>query len=369
MSDLTHSRRRGLGMALPLFAVACLAGGPTAVNAAERTPARTYKNELTPLPDARPLLADFPEFVQPVEESRRFEAPRLIDDPGADLSVRAWRFSYNARGIIEVPNRIKAAKTAVIVVHPWGIDDGQGWRTPEPAGVAFACTVEKNHLMHRHARTVVNPFLKRLRGRAGLVMYSLPGKEDPIRKKLYRSFRGRPTAGERQEGARELAAKLKGFPYHGKAIPREIQITSGKPAVDYFRQFPGLDAGAGYDHEGFWDLPIPVMKPLEVDPADVVIYDGDGYPALREFLTGHGIEHVLLCGYHADMCVCKTTAGYENLRRDFNVFLVGDAVQATLPANRDSRYATNQAVSSASLNVFITQVSWVKALPAAEAGE
>jgi hypothetical protein len=223
--------------------------------------------------------------------------------------------------------------------------------------------------MLRHAGTVVNPFLKSLRGRAGLVMYSLPGKEDPIRKKLYRSFRGRPTASERQEGERELAAKLKGFPYRGKAVPREIELSSGKPAVDYFRQFPGVGAGADYNHEGFWDLPIPVMKPLEVDPADVVIYDGDGYPALRDFLAGQGIEHVLLCGYHADMCVCKTTAGYENLRRDFNVFLVGDAVQATLPANRDSRYATNQAVSYASLDVFITQVSWVKPLPAAEAGE
>ena len=45
--------------------------------------------------------------------------------------MRAWRFSYNARGIIEVPNRLRADRTAVIVVHPWGIDDGQGWNTPE----------------------------------------------------------------------------------------------------------------------------------------------------------------------------------------------------------------------------------------------
>ena len=64
--------------------------------------------------------------------------------PRADLDVRAWRFSYNARGIIEVPNRLRADRTAVIVVHPWGIDDGQGWSTPEPAGVAFQCTPAKN---------------------------------------------------------------------------------------------------------------------------------------------------------------------------------------------------------------------------------
>ena len=33
------------------------------------------------------------------------------------------------------------------------------------------------------------------------------------------------------------------------------------------------------------------------------------------------------------MCYCKTTAGYQNLSKDFNVFLVGDATLATFPAN------------------------------------
>ena len=41
----------------------------------------------------------------------------------ADLEVRAWRFSYNARGIIKMPNRLEARAIAVIMVHPWGIDD------------------------------------------------------------------------------------------------------------------------------------------------------------------------------------------------------------------------------------------------------
>ncbi|HBL42808.1 MAG TPA: hypothetical protein DDZ90_05385, partial [Planctomycetaceae bacterium] len=89
-------------------------------------PARVYQNRLKLLKNPEPLLADYPEFVQPIEEVRRFEAPLLVDDAGADLSVRAWRFSYNARGIIEMPNRLRADKTAVIMVHPWGIDDGQG---------------------------------------------------------------------------------------------------------------------------------------------------------------------------------------------------------------------------------------------------
>ena len=103
----------------------------------------------------------------------------MIDDPAADLEVRAWRFSYNARGIIEVPNRLRADRTAVIVVHPWGIDDGQGWRTPEPAGVAFQCTPAKNKIVLDHAATVINPFLKSLRSKVRLVAYSLPGTRRP----------------------------------------------------------------------------------------------------------------------------------------------------------------------------------------------
>ena len=95
--------------------------------------------------------------------------------------MRAWRFSYNARGIIEMPNRLRAAQTAVIMVHPWGIDDGQGWRTPEPAGVADFCTPEKNHLAGRHTREVIDPFLKSLRGKVGLrdVQPARQGRPDP----------------------------------------------------------------------------------------------------------------------------------------------------------------------------------------------
>jgi hypothetical protein len=64
------------------------------------------------------------------------------------------------------------------------------------------------------------------------------------------------------------------------------------------------------------------------------------------------------------MCVRATTAGYHNLRNDFNVFLVGDATQATFPANDTPRFATTAAVSFASLDLFVTQISWIKYQPA-----
>jgi nicotinamidase-related amidase len=129
---------------------------------------------------------------------------------------------------------------------------------------------------------------------------------------------------------------------------------------DYFRQFPGLDAGARYNGDGFWKLPIPVSTAVSVDPQDVVIYDAEGYGPLRDFLKKSGVKHVLLTGYATDMCYCRTTAGYENLSKDFNVFLVADASLATFPANKSPRMAVNAAISFAALNQLITQVTWVE---------
>ena len=323
---------------------------------------RNYDNRLKRLSNPAPLLADHPQYVQPVRETVRYEANAVVVDKDADLSVRAWRFSYNARGIIEMPNYLRADRTAVIMVHPWGIDDGQGWRTPQPAGVADFCTLEKNHLAGAHTREVINPFLKMLRSDVALVMYSLPGDEDPIRRKLYRSYDHRPSVAMREEGARELKEKLNTFPYRGEPLPSTLKLSAKNPVRDYFQQFPGLDPGDKYNHAGFWKLPIPVTQDIDVDPNDVVIYDTQGYQPLKEFLQREGIQHVLLTGYATDMCFCKTTAGYENLSKDFNVFLVGDATLATFPANSSPRYATNSSISFASLNQLVTQVSWVRKL-------
>jgi nicotinamidase-related amidase len=334
---------------------------PTAT-AAVGAPERVYQNTLTPIKNPQPLLADYPEFVQPVVESRRFEAPTLVDDEGADLEVRAWRYSYNARGIIEMPNRLKLKDTAVILVHPWGIDDGQGWRTPQPAGVCDFCTEEKNHLAARHAKEVIDPFLKRFRGKAAHIMYSLIGQKDPIRSKLYRSFDYTPTAAERAAAAKELHEKLNTFDYRGEPLPATLALSSDKPVIDYFRQFPGLDATARFNHAGFWEQPVPVTKDIDVHPDDVLIFDVEGYKPLKEFLQRSGVRHVLLVGYATDMCFCKTTAGYENLSKDFNVFLVGDATLATYPANNTPRYATNAHISFAAINQLVTQISWIKEL-------
>ncbi|MDA0833744.1 MAG: isochorismatase family protein [Planctomycetota bacterium] len=326
----------------------------------DATKMRVYRNTLKKIEHPQPLLADHPEFFEPIVEENHYEAPAIVTDEGADLAVRAWRFSYNARGIIEMPNYLKASETAIIMVHPWGIDDGQGWNTPEPAGVADFCTITKNHLAAVHTRDVVRPFINSLREKVGFVMYSLPGGKDEIRHKLYRSFTHTPTEDERKEGAKELKTKLMSFKYEGQPLIHELTLSTDKPVIDYFRQFPGLDAGAKYNNAGFWDLPIPVTTDVDCYPDDVVIYDSEGYEPLKEFLQANGVRHVLLTGYATDMCFCETTAGYNNLSRDFNVFLVGDASLATFPSNTSPRFAVNAAISFAALNQLITQISWIK---------
>ena len=357
-----------LGSVVTLAVVACqqMASAFRAVDPAPDEPptktaaTRIYENTLTPIENPKPLLADFPQYVEPVIESRRFEAPVLVNDTDADLDVRAWRWSYNARGIIEMPNRLQMRETAVIMVHPWAIDDGWGWKTPEPNGVADFCTPEKNHLAAKHTKDAIDPLLKRLRNKAAFVMYSLPGPADPIRTKVYRSFTKTPTAEERTAGTMELRKALAAFSYKGEVLPAKLTLSADRPVLDYFRQFPGLDAGPRYNGEGFWKLPIPVSTSVTVDPGDVVIYDAEGYGPLRDFLKKNGVRHILLTGYATDMCFCKTTAGYENLSKDFNVFLVGDATLATFPANNTPRFATNAHISFASLNQLVTQVNWVK---------
>ena len=303
------------------------------------------------------------DWVEPVRETNRWEAPAIVNDPNADLHVRAWRWSYNARGIIEMPNHLDARATAIIMVHPWGIDDGQGWNTPEPAGVADFCAPAKNHLAAKHTREVIDPFHKSLRGKVAAVLYSLPGSCDPIRRKLYRSFTHQPGPEERKQGALELEVKLRGFEYRGEPLPASLKLSEDRPVADYFKAFPGLDAGARFNNAGFWDLPIPVTRDVTVFPEDVVIYDAEGYDKLREFLRANGVRHVLLTGYATDMCYARTCAGYENLAKDFNVFLVGDATLATFPAHVTPRFATSAHIAFASLNQLVTQISWIKYEP------
>ena len=146
-----------------------------------------YQTRLEKIDAPKSILNDYPEFITPIDEENRFLAKPLITDKDADIIIRAWRYSYNARGIIEMENRIRGKETILIVVHPWGIDDGRGPKTPEPAGAVLFFTPKKNKIYLKHTVKVLKPFITKMREHLSFISFSLPGIEDPIRRRLYRS--------------------------------------------------------------------------------------------------------------------------------------------------------------------------------------
>jgi len=319
-----------------------------------------YRNALSPILDGPSILADYPQYVEPLPVENRYLAPPLVDDASGSLCVRSWRYWYNARGIVEFENRLDPAATAVMVVHPWGIDDDHGYRTPEPAGCGFFCTVEKNAVGLAHMREVIDPFLKRMRPRVNMVGYSLINTEDPIRKKLYASVLTEPGELDIETGERELAEALDNWDFTGEPLASELELDDRAPVRSYFAQNPSTEASDRYNRAGFWQLPMPLSRGLEYVPGDRMFYDLEGYPKVRDYLKSRGVRHVLLAGYCTDMCVISTTCGYQNLEQDFNVFLVGDATLATYPGSTTPRFATQVALHNAALMHMVTQAGWVR---------
>lgn len=257
--------------------------------------------EAAPEPNPAPetLLGDWPAYVEPIEvdDLPRYEEAPLVDDAAADLLVRAWRFEPTL-GIVESDNELRSDTTALVMVHPWGIEDGQGWAWPqayEAYGYVFEGLYDDNQLYLSQVADVVHPLLESLRGRLPLIVYSLPGSPDDIRTSRYRSWATTPGQTERAEAQVALEAYLAGL------------------------------QGAE------WPTRIPVVLGLDPAPDDVVAYDDEGWSTLRAELEAAGITHVLLAGWAADMCVISTSAGYADLAAAFDVFLVGDATMAAWP--------------------------------------
>ncbi len=320
-----------------------------------------YENTLQPVLNGPPILADYPQYVEPLPADQRFLAPAVVNDPNGTLLVRAWRYWYNAHGIVEMENRLDPKATAALVVHPWGIDDDHGFRTPEPNGVRFFCTVPKNRIGQQHMREVVDSFLRQWRSHLALISYSLPLQEDPIRRLLYASVNTPPEALRPKEGERQLAEAVRQRSLlHGQPLTPGLTLDERAPATSYMDQTPSTNARDFYNGPDFATLPMPLSSAITYVPTDRIFYDDEGYEKARDFMRKLGVRHILLAGYCTDMCVKATTCGYDNLRKDFNVFLVGDATLATFPASTTPRYATQVALANAALTELVTQVSWIR---------
>jgi hypothetical protein len=240
------------------------------------------------------------------------------------------------------------------------VDDGHGLTTPEPAGCAFFCTREKNLIGLAHMKQVISPFLRRVRNRVAAIGYSMPGIEDDTRKLIYPSISDPAKRLNVAEGEKRLAEALAAHRSETHPLVEQLDLDARRPVRSYFEQTPSTDAGDFYNAPGFWQQPMPVATAIARGPCDLVFYDGEGYPKVRDYLRARGVRHVLLAGYATDMCLIKTTCGYENLSQDFNVFVVGDATLACFPASTTPRFATQVALTNAALTQMITQVKWVK---------
>ena len=363
-----------LFLLLAILTVPALAGPPLVGKSA-----RMYQNTLRENPAPLPILADHPDFVEPLRFEARFLAPPVVNDAGGKLEVRSWRYWYNARGIIETVNRLDPRATAIINLMPWGVDDGGGMRSPDPAGVVLAGTPEKNALYHRQIEEVVNPFLQRLSGRVALVGHTLPGMEDPVRKLLYPSMstgRDRTDPGTGEKKLRELLAART---FKGSAPEENLELDPHAPLTDYFRKTVSSHASSRYNGDGFGDIPIPLVKGIQRCPNDIIFYDGDGYERIRDYLKARGIRHILVLGLiekstilpthpragaqKADAAVLEkigTAPGIEKLGKDFNIFLVGDAVRTTFPGSATPKYAVQAALAKLAGENMITQAGWVR---------
>jgi hypothetical protein len=108
---------------------------------------------------------------------------------------------------------------------------------------------------------------------------------------------------------------------------------------------------------------------IKVAEKDLFFYDKYGYESFKKFLKSNEITNILLCGYTTDASFNETMSGYENLRKDFNVFIVGDATLSDFPASMCPAGPTSIALASAAFDNLITQVSWIKEKNELQAGK
>src|SRR5689334_3989258 len=84
--EAVTGHRTPKGASMRLAALLCLLS--TVAAAAEPAASqRTYENRLRRIENPKPILADYPEFFEPITEEAHFEAPAIVDDKEADLHV------------------------------------------------------------------------------------------------------------------------------------------------------------------------------------------------------------------------------------------------------------------------------------------
>jgi len=111
---------------------------------------------------------------------------------------------------------------------------------------------------------VIDPFLRSLSRQSCRRTLQFARDCDPIRRKLYRSFAHNPGPEERKQGRWKTRGPASLAQVSRRTLAATLSLSDDKPVVDYFKQFPGLDASPRFTTPVFWDLPIPVTRDIQV---------------------------------------------------------------------------------------------------------
>lgn len=244
-----------------------------------------YKHTLKPVKNDIPILADYPEFIKPIDNINRLQAPPLINTDKSDLEVLCWRYSKNLDALIQMNNKLKASETAVLIVHPWGIDDGQGWNTPEPDVFILFGKNYKNEIYQQHVSKVLNPFLNNVRNKVKTIVYTMPGDERKLRTKLYSTIYSKKSTDNKKISI-EVKEQLKKEIYHkGQPLPVDLKLNQNLPVTTaYFEAFGYAMTEPYMPPELFSQAPLPISKNINYNSDDIVFFDSDGYKKLKEYL-------------------------------------------------------------------------------------
>ena len=169
-------------------------------------------------------------------------------------------------GIIEVPNRLSSSRTAVIVVHPWGIDDGQGLAQPRAGRRRVSMHPGEEQDRARACRQGHRSRFSRPCAVKLAYSWAIAFRELRIRSGGRSTARSAASPQSRNAGKASESSRpsSKASITAGSQYPVRSTVDSQTPALAYFKQFPGLDAGPAFDGTRILELPIPVMKPIEV---------------------------------------------------------------------------------------------------------
>jgi len=315
----------------------------------------SYNNQLIDIPIPDDFLEDYQEYIDLFPSLNAALGQPLVVNQSPSLEIMSWRSSYNFRGIILIPQYFNRECTAVIVMHPWSVnEEAWGLKVPEPHGVCFD-TPDSLDGYKSHMETKIQPFIDAVRPYVKHIAFSLPGSKDTLRKNIYLSGGNKSI-----QAQKSLQHLLDQFNYFGYSIPTSLSLNPLLPITDYFRLFPPLDASDYYNGKGFWNLPIPLHTSLLWNESDLFFFDGEGYESIKRQLKKKGIKNILLCGYALNLCIKGSVLGYENLKKDFNVLIVADACLSSSRATPFTPLLTFSDIFDCSLNNLMTQTSWVK---------